>query len=337
MRLAVVGTGAIGGSVGGWIASRYDGICLLARGDVFQAIKAHGITLYQEGQDTRQNVHVETFDRMEDLPDVDAVILAVKCYDLEEAADQTRTRFGDTPLIVALQNGVINQSVLPKYFRRVIYGVVGYNAWMDDPGVIGYQKKGPIILGTPNNELHSELDAVHGIFNLGMHTVVTNRFQDAAHCKLVLNLSNSLTTLVGHGLRPITSIRLYQRILSNMLYEGIQIVRAAGYGEFRIRGMPSWSIIRTVARLPSFLTRPIFRKNLKKMVRSSMAQDIIQYRRGKSELEVINGCMVQLAGRHGIRAPYNRAVYELCRQEFSKPVFEPIALETVWNRIRQNP
>lgn len=333
MRLLVFGTGAIGGTVGGWIAAHYSDIFFIDQGETLKALREKGITLYKEGH-PRQTVHVKTFDSLADAPDADAIILAVKNYSLEKVCPLIRSRFGDTPLIIALQNGVVNQTILPRHFSRVVYGVIGYNAWIDEPGVIGYQKKGPTILGTPHNELRSEMRAVSKTFRLGVETVVTSHLQDTAHCKLILNLTNSLTTLAGHGYREITSIRLFQQILSNLLLEGIQIVRAAGYHECRIGGMPGWAFITASAKLPQFLTLPLFKKNIKKMVRSSMSQDIIQHGRRESELEDINGYLVRLAEQHGVRAPYNRAIYHLCKAQFSKPVFEPMKVEDIWARIQ---
>lgn len=50
---------------------------------------------------------------------------------------------------------------------------------------------------------------------------------------------------------------------------------------------------------------------------------------------IINGYLLELADRHGVPAPCNRAVYELCREAFSAPAFKPLDMQTVWERVRR--
>jgi ketopantoate reductase len=216
----------------------------------------------------------------------------------------------------------------------VIYCIVSYNAWMDEPGVIGFQKKGPLHFGTLNNELQAEMAQVADVFNLGVETHVTDRIADTAHSKLVLNLVNSVTTLVGLKYREISDRSLFQKLTTGVTYEGVQIVKAAGFRESKLGGMPSWKLLWAGANLPQALTRGMFERNVKKMVLSSMAQDIIQRGGKDSELESINGYILDLADRHGVPAPFNRAVYDLCKQEFAKPKFEPLDVREVWDFVQ---
>jgi ketopantoate reductase len=73
---------------------------------------------------------------------------------------------------------------------------------------------------------------------------------------------------------------------------------------------------------------------VKKMVVSSMAQDVIQRGSGDSELESINGYILDLAKEHGVRAPYNQAMYDLAEQEFTKHPFEPMDVKEVWAFVK---
>jgi ketopantoate reductase len=84
-----------------------------------------------------------------------------------------------------MANGIDNQQILPKYFSRIIYCIVSYNAWMDHPVIVGYQKKGPLVLGTPDNSLRTEMNAIADIFNQGVETVITEHLQDAVHSKII--------------------------------------------------------------------------------------------------------------------------------------------------------
>jgi len=96
--------------------------------------------------------------------------------------------------------------------------------------------------------------------------------------------------------------------------------------------MPSWKLMWAAANLPPFLTRGAFEKNVKKMVMSSMAQDVLQRGGADSELETLNGHFIQLADKHHLKVPYNRAVYSLCKERFGKGL-PPLGIEQVWSAV----
>jgi 2-dehydropantoate 2-reductase len=333
-KILFFGAGVIGGSVAGWLAPHCDNLFLLDQGETAVALKRDGITLYLGSEpDKKQNVKVNVIDSIEQAADADIIVLGVKNYSLEPVAKMLKEKTDGRAVIVSMANGCVNQEVLPKYFSRVIYCVVSYNAWMDKPGVIGYQKKGPLIIGTPDNSLQAELKQVSDIFNRAVETVVTPHFQDAVHCKIVINLTNSVTTLVGHRFREISDPAAFQRILSGLLWEGVEIVKAADHHECKLGGMPSWALLWLGAKLPHFVTKPMFDRNVKKMVMSSMAQDVIQRGGKDNELESINGYIVGLADRLSMKAPFNRTVYAMCKREFAKPDFQPLDVKGVWAEI----
>jgi 2-dehydropantoate 2-reductase len=335
LKIVIVGTGVIGGAVGAWVAPHHDRLYFLDRGPMARTLRDKGLTVYPSGQpDLRYTVRVKVIEDLGEVPDADVVLLGVKNYSLDEVARGVQDRLGARPLVVGMQNGVENQRVLPQYFAKAAYCVVSFNAWADEPGVIGYQKRGPLVLGTPDNSLQDELRDLARVLGLGVPTVVTDHFNDAAHSKLVINLTNSLTTLIGHRRREISDPALFQKLLSNMTWEGVQIVRGAGYHECRLGGMPSWKTMWAGSHLPRSITKPIFDRNVAKMVLSSMAQDILQRGGHDSELETINGYLLSLADRQGLAVPYNRAVYDLCRREFAKPAFTPLDVTEVYAAVQ---
>ncbi len=337
-NVLVFGAGAVGSTVGGWLAERYPNVWLLDMPAVADPLREKGLTLYMGGEKERAiNVKVQAISNMADAPAPDLVVLAVKTYSLDKVAGLVKDKLGD-PLILALQNGVDNQTILPKYLLRSFTAFVSYNAWIDAPGVIGYQKKGPLVLGTPDGKWAAESGAVAALLNRGVETVVADRFSDAAYSKMVINLTNSLQALIGHPIKPIGDRALFQKILPNLTWEGVQIVKAAGHRECRLGGMPSWSLMWAAANLPAFITRGPFEKNVKKMVISSMAQDGLQ--RGAAqpadtELETINGHFIRLADEHKLAVPYNRAVYAMCKERFGKPDFKPGGIEDVWQEVQK--
>jgi len=334
LKIVFFGTGAIGGSVGAWVAAHHARTYLLSRGKMAEAIRTHGLTTYAlDSPGRKEHAKVNVITDLNEVPDADVVVVGVKLYDLENAAQTVQGILGDRALIVGMQNGVENQTILPRYFSRVIYCLAAYNAWIDEPGTIGYQTRGPLILGTPDNRLQAEMGALAEIFNPAVETAITRRLGDAAHCKLAINLSNSVTTLLGLNFREISNLDLLQKVLAGTIYEGVQVIRAAGYREERLGGIPSWTTLWAAARLPQFLTRGTFRRNLKKMVVSSMGQDVLQRKSAETELEYLNGYLLGLAERFHRDAPYNRTIYRLCKENFSRADFQPLDVEMVWEEV----
>ncbi|GHT79736.1 hypothetical protein FACS1894104_4930 [Actinomycetota bacterium] len=337
MSFVIIGAGAIGGCLGGWLSKVHDDVYLMDQGEVARNLAANGLTLYHQGEeDKKENIPVKVINNLSEVADIDVIAIAVKNYSLDAVAQSIKDQVAGDPLIVALQNGIENQSILPKYFERVVYTIIEFNAWIDDPGVIGYQNYGPFVIGTVGNTLQDELAKLKEYMNKGVPTEITDRIRDAAYCKMVINLTNSFTTLVGFKYREISSMKLFKRMLSNSMYEGLKIVQAAGVKEFHAGDMPTWSKIKMSATLPDFITMGMFKANLDKMVLSSMAQDIIQRRAGISELDSLLGHFVQLADQYNIPAPYNKTIYEICQVEFAKPEFEPLTEEQVWAAIERN-
>jgi 2-dehydropantoate 2-reductase len=334
-KVVVFGAGAVGATVGGWLAERYENVWLVDLPPVVEALTAKGLTLYLGGdKEHAKTTRVKAVSDLATAPAPDVLVLAVKTYSLEKVATIVKEKLSEPlPIVVALQNGVDNQTILPRHFPRVVYGIVGYNAWIDEPGVVGYQKKGPLVLGTIHGELAAETREIAELLGRGVETVVTDRLQDAAWSKMVVNLTNSLQALIGHPLKPISDRSLFQRLLTNLTYEGVTIAKAAGRRECRIGGMPSWWLMWAAAKLPQALTRSAFEKNVKKMVMSSMAQDVLQRGGADNELEALNGRFMRLADELGLAVPYNRAVYALCKERFGKPGFVPLTLEEVSGEV----
>jgi len=334
-QIVVVGAGAIGMSLSGWISPNYGNLSLLAIGESLRVIKERGLKSYAKGKrEVTVAMPLRAIGSMSEVESPDIVVISVKNYDLDSTSRDLKRQLCDhEPVVVALQNGVSNQQILPKYFARVVYGVVCYNAWRDAPGEVGHERQGYIILGTPANDLQDEMLEIKRIFDLGIRCVITDRLQDAAHCKLVVNLANPLMTLVGAERRPIESYGILAKMALALYKEGIELLQAAGFHEHSLGPVPSWRFLRLGARLPAFLLTPVLRLNAGRLGMNSMAQDVFGGR-SNTELEELNGYMLGLARKTGFPTPINETVYDVARERFG-PGFRPISETELWTRIKE--
>jgi 2-dehydropantoate 2-reductase len=335
MRIVVHGAGAIGASVGGWLTESGNRVTFLARPECAELLGESGLWLYPPRQrESARALRVHAVSDLAQVTDAEVVVLAVKNYDLEPAAREIRAQLPREPLVVALQNGVDNQAILPKYFSRVVYGVVCFNAWRDAANVFGYERRGPILFGVLDERLRAERDELVRVFGRAFTCSAEDRITDAARCKMALNLANSITTLVGLGVRPIEDVASLKQSFLHVVHEGIQILQRAGVSEVRLQQGASWRMFGLMTKMPGFVSTAVFKKKISTLQMTSMAQDV--YLRGNkaTELESLNGHFLKLAESVGFDACYNRALYRITREWLAQPEIRPMHEAELWARLQ---
>jgi 2-dehydropantoate 2-reductase len=265
----------------------------------------------------------------------DWLVLAVKNYDLEAAARDIRAKLKGDPTIIALQNGIENQTVLPKYFARVVYGVIRYNAWREAANEFGYERRGPILLGVIDPVLAGNRDRAVQLLSAACECRAEERIADASQCKMVLNLTNSISALVGFGIREIEDYKAFSKSVSRVMYEGMQILRRAGVQEVSMGSGATWRTIRLARFMPAIVTSRVLRKGTRDMHITSMGQDVYLTKRDATELESLNGYFLRMAEKVGFDARYNRALYRITKEWLEQPEIRPIHERELWEKLRQ--
>ena len=333
LTVVIYGIGGIGATLGGWLSQKNDNVYLLARGENAKVLKENGLILKEIVNDNIETIKVNIIEDLNEIPQIDVVVITVKNYDLEEVANDIFEKLGDTPIVVGLQNGFENQRILPKYFTKVVYAVVVQSGWRDKPGVFGTRGKGHLTLGTPNNENQEIVEKIVEILNNGIPSRTTKQFQDAAHSKLIINLSNATFTLISSDLKDDDAIFKLWKIFMNVYLEGVEVVKAADYKEYELKGLPSWNVMELGKNLDKETAINNFGRNLKYSWFNSMAQDMIHRKKNQSEIESLTGYLIKLADSLQLEIPYNRMIYKLCKRQFQKVPYQPLPAEIVWEKI----
>ncbi|MEX0943883.1 MAG: 2-dehydropantoate 2-reductase N-terminal domain-containing protein, partial [Pseudomonadales bacterium] len=209
MRTIIYGAGAIGGTIGARLTMSGKDVLLVARGDHLVKLANEGLT-YRNPQET-QRLRIPVVghpDAIDFTPD-DVVILTMKSQHTQSALeDLARTAPPDIP-IVCCQNGVANESMAARKFRKVYAMVVYLPATHLNPGEVLHYATG----------IGGFLDA--GCFPMGVDDTITEvcgaltaaGFSAHAdpkplrwkYAKLLQNLGNSLQAVcdAGSGARDI--------------------------------------------------------------------------------------------------------------------------------------
>ncbi|MFX1311650.1 MAG: ketopantoate reductase family protein, partial [Promethearchaeota archaeon] len=310
LTIVIYGIGGIGAALGGWLSEKNNNVFLLARGENAKALKKNGLILYERENNNPAPISVKVIEDLNELNNIDIIVITVKNYDLEEVAKDISKKLGDKPIVVGLQNGFENQKILPRYFSKIVYGVVVQSGWRDKPGVFGTRGKGYLTLGTPNNKNQEIVEEVTEILNMGIPSRITKEFQDAAHSKLIVNLSNSVYTIISPELKDDDAIFKLWQIFVNIYLEGMKVIQAAGYKEFELKGLPSWKSVELGRNLDKTEAVNNFKRRTKYAWLNSMAQDMIRRQKNQSELESLNGYLLKLADSLNIDVPYNKIIYK---------------------------
>ena len=131
--------------------------------------------------------------------------------------------------------------------------------------------------------------------------------------KLLLNLNNALNALSGVPLVDPARRPPLAALLAAQMDEALGVLKAAGIRPARIEGVPPSAIPR-ILRLPDWLFRVVARRMLAidPQARSSMWEDL--QRRRATEIDYLQGAILKLAHKSGVRAPLTERIIAQVRQ-----------------------
>ncbi len=139
MRIAIMGTGGLGGYFGARLAASGNDVTFIARGKHLAAIRERGLAVRSALGDVL--VHpANATDVVADIGPVDIVIFAVKLWDTESAAGALAPLVGPQTLVVSFQNGVDKDDVLARAIgaEHRMGGVAYIPSVIAEPGAIAH-------------------------------------------------------------------------------------------------------------------------------------------------------------------------------------------------------
>ncbi|MDR3616147.1 MAG: 2-dehydropantoate 2-reductase [Candidatus Obscuribacterales bacterium] len=138
MKLAVMGTGGVGGLFGARLAECGHDVTFIARGKHLQAIKENGLLVESELLGDALIKPAKAVSNPEEIGPVDFVLFTVKLWDTVDAAHLIKPLISKNTAVVSLQNGVIKDKILSDELgtEHIVGGVSYVAATIKGPGVI---------------------------------------------------------------------------------------------------------------------------------------------------------------------------------------------------------
>ena len=294
MKIAVIGSGGVGGYFGGRIAKAGFDVTFLARGEHLKMIKEKGLTV----KSILGDFHVDTVkatDSIQNIGICDLIVLAVKAWQIKEIAPELKSLVGNDSIILPLQNGVSAVEELKTHFneRNIISGLCKIFSKIESPGVINHFGITPTILfGEVDNTKTSRIHKVKELFDASEITSEIPADINAEVWKKFIPICVSgLLAVTKTTYGELREIKETRQMMIDLLTEIYLLSQKMG-----IKIEPDF-----VAKCISMIDTYPFETT------SSLTRDVWD---GKpSEIEYQNGTVVRLGQQYGIDTPINRFVY----------------------------
>ncbi len=322
MKIAVIGAGAIGSVVAGYLAKSGEDVTLIGRKDQVEAINRGG--LKTKGIRGEECLKVRALTKM-DRP-YDLVIFTVKTQDMEEAY-QENAEFLEEGLVVTSQNGVQADNILSGHFDRdkIISSIVMFGSTYVRPGEVTFNFEGPWIIGKPYVPNDPSVHDVADILSKAFSVTVVNDIMGMKWLKLFINFNNCIPALTGKSMQETFADLDLCRLSLMLLKEGIAIIQSAN---IELVSLPDFPKERTLglSAMPLDQGAGVIQKVLTNLSKEPLYGSILQsILRGKtSEIDFINGEVVQLASHFRTSVPLNESVVEMVHEvERTGRFFDP--------------
>jgi 2-dehydropantoate 2-reductase len=296
MRIAIMGSGGLGGYFGARLANGGADVHFIARGAHLEAMRGQGLRI--EGPEPLHVPQVKATDRPAEVGVVDVVLLGVKLWDTEQAIAQMRPMVGQDTTVISFQNGVLKDQFLRDAFDpRQIMGGVGYVATtIASPGVI--RQTGPmqrLLFGEFDGSRSRRGEALlAACLAGGINAELSPAIEREIWQKYVflVGLSGTTTTM-RRTIGPIRANPQTRAFLADVMHEVIAVGRAQGVD------LPE-DYLRTAMERADTVAQDMT---------SSMHHDL--ERGNRLEVRWLSGGVVELGHAKGVPTPLNRAIADI--------------------------
>jgi len=297
VKICVIGCGAVGSLFAAHLAKA--GEAEVWAYDVWKAhtdaIRNDGLRLSGAADFTAR---LNATSDPEDLPPCDYGIVATKAVHTRAAIAQVAHIFDENSAVCSVQNGVGNEEIIAEHVKLVIRGTTFPAGHPIAPGHIGYDIKGDTWIGPfePTNTPMVKVEELAGLITrAGMNTIALKDARGAQWTKLIFNASTNpvgALTLLHHG--AATRFAPTGQLFDELIAEGEVVAKKLG---IELQGDPR-ALVQKGANAPG-------------KHRASMLQDVLAKR--QTEVDFMNGAIVQWGEKIGVPTPLNRAMWALIK------------------------
>lgn len=294
MKVAIFGTGGVGGYFGGKIANAGHDVTFIARGEHLKAIQANGLKVKSISGDFLIQP-AEATDDIKKIKDVELVIIAVKAWQVKDAAKELKTVVGKDAVVMPLQNGVSAAEEITEELNRenVIGGLCKIISKVEAPGVIHHFGVEPtIVFGELNKEKTARIGRLKELFDeAGINSIAADDIHAELWKKFIAICVSGLLAVTQSTYGVVRELEETRIMMRELVAEIYTVALRAGID------LNDDIVEKTMDFIDSFPYDST----------SSLTRDVWE---GKpSEIEYQNGTVVKLGRKYDVDTPVNRFVY----------------------------
>ena len=293
MRIAIFGSGGVGGYFGGRLAAAGEDVTFLARGAHLNALQSDGLHI-DSPNGALHLPKVQATDRPQAIGPVDVVLFTVKLYDVDASAATLAPLIGPDTVVITLQNGVDAMDMVAKHVgdAHVAGGAAYIVAVIDKPGHIRHTTAQQLVFGERDGRRSDRLIAFEeaGV-RAGFQAKASEDVQADLWTKFVrLATWSGMTTVTRSPMGVVRDTPETFDLMIQAIDEVIAVGRARGVK------LPADLMDTTLAMI----------KNFPASSKSSMLEDIERGRR--LELPWLSGAVVRIGREVGVPTPIHQFI-----------------------------
>lgn len=332
MKVCIYGAGSLGTILGAYITKNGGEIDLINRN------KAHVEALNKNGAritgtvDMTIPVKAMTPDQMTEKYDI-IFLLTKQLYNVE-VLEGLRDFMNDDCVVCTLQNGIPELSVSQVVGEdRTLGCTVAWGATLLEPGVVELTSEPDSLsfgLGSFNGKMNARFFEVKRLLELMCPVELEDNFIGVRWSKLLINAAFSgMSTVTGGTFGEAAETKSSRPMVQMIIKECIDVAEKANIKIAPVQGKNITALFGFKSELKKKISFMLIPLGIKKhrLLKASMLQDIEHGK--KTEVDFINGIVVEYGKKYGVPTPYNEKVVEIVHgieEGRYKPSFDNVRL-----------
>ncbi|HOZ14214.1 MAG TPA: 2-dehydropantoate 2-reductase [Tenuifilaceae bacterium] len=294
MKIAIIGTGGVGGYFGAKLAQAGNDVTFLARGEHLRTIQNNGLIVKSILGDFKvQNIKVT--DRISNIEKPDLVIISVKAWQVKEIGAELTTILNNDTIIIPLQNGVLAADELAENIdkKHILGGLCRIISKIEAPGVINHFGVTPtIVFGELDKSITERLTRIQTVFNAaGIESKISDDIEADLWKKFISICVSGLLAVSNTTYGELRELKETRTLMVELINEVYKLSQKIGIN------IEEGFVDKTVSFIDSYPSNST----------SSLTRDV--WEKKPSEIEYQNGTAVRLGEKYGVATPINRFVY----------------------------
>lgn len=317
MKTWVMGAGAIGSVLGGYLADAGQDVVLVGRRrEHVRAVNEKGLFIDGSAGERLVRVRAVTPEELHSLgaqPDV--VILTVKAFDTESALKDVVPYLGPHSAVVSVQNGMNVELMVSIIGEQcTIGGVSQYGSCVVGPGHVRFTGRvAKHVIGELSGRATSRVQRIAQTMSKAIPTEVSTNIWGLLWAKLIHNsFTNPLSAVSGYAVDALFADRVIRELAMKLALEGLAVSDALAIRLEPLAFFDSEDFRNCGTDTAAAEKSLISYGNLYAGAKPSTLQDIEQGK--KTEIDFLNGYIVKKGKELGIPVPGSEACLRMVKE-----------------------